>query len=188
MNVISNPSFGFQVSEAGAGYTWAVNSRLHQFTPWSNDPVQDPGFEHYLLQDLNTERPLALSPSTESDSQQAFRVRHGQGYTVFECLHGELKVETTFFADRCDAVKIVQVCLHNQGSGKRNLRALAMVEWQMGAARHERRTVQTWKGKDLPAVLAQQRESRAGFGGNSAFWRSPACRVRCNGLAIAASF
>ncbi|MBK6596356.1 MAG: hypothetical protein IPG23_28700 [Burkholderiales bacterium] len=27
-----------QVSEAGSGYTWAVNSRLNQLTAWSNDP------------------------------------------------------------------------------------------------------------------------------------------------------
>jgi cyclic beta-1,2-glucan synthetase len=171
-NVISNPSFGFQVSEAGAGYTWAVNSRLHQLTPWSNDPVQDPAFEHYLLQDLDTRQPLALSPSTENGSPPAYQVRHGQGYTVFECQHGDMKVETTFFADRSDAVKIVHVRLQHQGppgSGKRNLRALAMVEWQIGAARHERRTVHAWKTKELPALFAQQRESRAGFGGSTAF-------------------
>jgi cyclic beta-1,2-glucan synthetase len=61
--VIANASFGFQVSEAGAGYTWAVNSRLHQVTPWSNDPVTDPCFEHYLLQDLDTQTLLPLSAS-----------------------------------------------------------------------------------------------------------------------------
>jgi cyclic beta-1,2-glucan synthetase len=46
-----------------------------------------------------------------------------------------------------------------------------MVEWQMGAARHERRTVHAWRAKDgaLNAVFAQQRESRAGFGGSTAF-------------------
>ena len=169
VNVISNPSFGFQVSEAGAGYTWAVNSRLHQLTPWSNDPVQDPAFEHYLLQDLDSHQPLALTPSTESGSQRSYRVRHGQGYTVFECTHGDIKVETTFFADRSDAVKIVHLRLLNQGDGKRNLRALAMVEWQLGAARHDRRTVHAWKIQDLPVMLAQQRESRAGFSGSTAF-------------------
>ncbi len=172
VNVISNPSFGFQVSEVGAGYTWAVNSGLHQLTPWSNDPVQDPACEHYLLQDVDTKKPLALTPSTESGSAlpyPQYRVRHGQGYTVFECMHGDIKVETTFFADRSDSVKIVHVRLQNLGNGKRNLRALAMVEWQMGAARHERRTVHTWKVPDLPAAFAQQRESRAGFGGSSAF-------------------
>ena len=172
INVISNPTFGFQVSEAGTGYTWAVNSRMHQLTPWSNDPVQDPSFEHYLLQDLDTLQTLALTPSTESGSAlrgQGYRVRHGQGYTVFECRHGALKVETTFFAARTDALKIVQVRLQHQGSVKCRLRALAMVEWQLGATRQERRTVHAWKSSDLPAVLAQQRESRTGFGGSSAF-------------------
>ncbi|SFC25107.1 cyclic beta-1,2-glucan synthetase [Polaromonas sp. OV174] len=169
VNVIANPSLGFQVSEAGAGYTWAINSRLHQLTPWSNDPVQDPAFEHYLLQDLDSQKLLALTPSTESGSQLPYQVRHGQGYTVFACQHGDLQLETTFFADRSDAVKIVQVKLHNQGSEQRHLRALAMVEWQMGAARQERRTVHGWKVPNQPTVFAQQRESRAGFGGSSAF-------------------
>ncbi|RYZ05685.1 MAG: hypothetical protein EOO24_12210, partial [Comamonadaceae bacterium] len=74
VNVIANPGFGFQVSEAGAGYTWAVNSRLHQLTPWSNDPVADPPAEHWLLQDLDS-----------GDVFSACRaggpvvVRHGQG-------------------------------------------------------------------------------------------------------------
>ncbi len=35
-------SFGFLVSESGAGYTWSRNSREHRLTPWRNDPVGDP--------------------------------------------------------------------------------------------------------------------------------------------------
>lgn len=169
VNVIANASFGFQVSEAGAGYTWAGNSRLHQLTPWSNDPVTDPSFEHYLLQDLDTLKLLPLGASV--DDGAPCRVRHGQGYSVFERRHGALNVETRWFADLSDSVKCVQLRLHNQGGETRRLRALAMVEWQMGAARHERRTVHTWRAKDaeLNAVFGQQRESRAGFGGSTAF-------------------
>jgi cyclic beta-1,2-glucan synthetase len=48
------PGFGSQVSEAGGGFTWAVNSRLNQLTAWSNDPVADPPSEWFLLQDLRT--------------------------------------------------------------------------------------------------------------------------------------
>ena len=172
VNVISNPSFGFQISESGAGYTWATNSRLHQVTPWSNDPVQDPCFEHYLLQDADTRTLLPLTPSTETgsaESGQKFSVRHGQGYSVFDTRHGQMQVETTFFADGKDALKIVRVRLHNLASTRRRLRALAMVEWQLGGARHERRTLHAWKGEGMPVVFAQQRESRAGFGGNTAF-------------------
>ncbi|MDM0012613.1 glucoamylase family protein [Variovorax sp. J22P168] len=169
VNVIANAGFGFQVSEAGTGYTWAGNSRLHQLTPWSNDPVQDPAFEHYLLQDLDTRELLPLTPAGRGASAARHRVRHGQGYTVFECLHRNIVIETTFFADRDERIKLVHVKLRNEGLATRRLRAVAMVEWQLGAARGERRTVHTWKPEDLPAVFGQQRESSAGFGGSTGF-------------------
>lgn len=172
INVIANANFGFQVSEWGTGFTWAGNSRMHQVTPWSNDPVQDPAFEHYLLQDLATRNLLPLTPAGQSAAHEGrvrHRVRHGQGYTVFECRQQGLALETTFFADRDDAVKLVHVRVHNEGSGERRLRALGMVEWQLGAARGERRTVHCWKPDDQPAVFGQQRESSAGFGGSTAF-------------------
>ena len=41
INVIANPTFGFQTATEGGGYTWSVNSRENQLTPWSNDPVGD---------------------------------------------------------------------------------------------------------------------------------------------------
>ena len=42
INVIANPTFGFQTATEGSGYTWSANSRENQLTPWSNDPVSDP--------------------------------------------------------------------------------------------------------------------------------------------------
>ena len=49
INVIANPAFGFQVAVEGSGYTWSVNSRENQLTPWSNDPVSDrPGEVLYV--------------------------------------------------------------------------------------------------------------------------------------------
>ncbi|MCY7369760.1 MAG: hypothetical protein LH479_02545, partial [Polaromonas sp.] len=175
VNVIANSAFGFQVSESGSGYTWATNSRLHQVTSWSNDPVSDPSPEHYLLQDLESRKFIALVPGNRQASPVSHRVRHGQGYSSFVSRHGDLAVEATFFADCTDPVKLVQVTLTHHGSGKRRLRALALVEWQLGAARHERRTVQTWKPAGYEAVFAQQREMRAGFGGSTGF-------VAANGL------
>ena len=175
VNVISNASFGFQISEAGSGYTWASNSRMHQLTPWSNDPVQDPASEHYVLQDVQSGKQLPLLPLTlpSADADHAtstvHRVRHGQGYTVFESTHDSLGMQTTFFADRDDAVKLVHVQLRNNGTRTRQLRALAMAEWQLGAAQTERRTLLTSHPADGNAVMAQQRESRAGFGGATAF-------------------
>jgi cyclic beta-1,2-glucan synthetase len=169
VNVIANPVFGFQVSETGSGYTWAGNSRLHQITPWSNDPVRDPAFEHWLLQDLDSGQVFPLTPSLLTAPDSRWSVRHGQGYSVFEGLHGGLQVETTFFADLSEAVKVVQVRVRHQGAGRRRLRAVAMVEWQVGDARGARRTLHTWKGPEQAAVFAQQRESQGGFGGSTVF-------------------
>jgi cyclic beta-1,2-glucan synthetase len=109
VNVIANPAFGFQVSETGSGLTWAGNSRLHQLTPWSNDPVRDPPFEHWLLQDLDSGQVFPLVPSLPVAGRSRWRVRHGQGYSVFEGRQDGLQIETTFFADLNEAVKVVQV-------------------------------------------------------------------------------
>ena len=169
VNVIASPDFGFQVSETGSGMTWAVNSRMHQLTPWSNDPVRDPAFEHWLLQDIDSGQVLPLVPSVLATASSRWRVRHGQGYTVFQGLQSRLQVETTFFAARADAVKVVQVKIRLDNAARRRLRAVAMVEWQMGDARGRRRTLQTWKSPDQAALFAQQQESRDGYGDSTVF-------------------
>ena len=179
VNVIANASFGFQVSETGSSYTWAINSRQHQITPWSNDAVEDPGHEHYLLQDIETGQFLPLTPGNQRSTALAgakarqaalmHRVRHGQGYSVFECAHELLDSKTTFFADCDAAVKLVHVQLRNNGNRPRALRALALAEWRMGASDADRRTMLTWNPLNSSAVMAQQRQSRAGFGGSTAF-------------------
>ena len=169
VNIIANPGFGFQVSETGSGMTWAANSNLHQITPFSNDPVRDPAFEHWLLQDLDTGQLLPLTPSMLALADSRWQVRHGQGYTVFEGRQGGLLTETTFFADTTEAVKVVQLRVQLDGNERRRLRAVAMVEWQMGDARGRKRTLQTWKESGHPAVFARQTEIRDGFGDTTAF-------------------
>ncbi|NDP63959.1 glucoamylase family protein [Polaromonas sp.] len=169
VNVIANPEFGFQVSETGSGMSWAGNSRMHQLTPWSNDPVSDPAFEHWLLQDIDSGQVFPLAPSRLAASDSRWRVRHGQGYSVFHGVQDGLQVETTFFADMQAAAKIVQVKVRLDGGARRRLRAVAMVEWQMGDARGRRRTLETWKAPAQAAVMARQQETRDGYGGSTVF-------------------
>ena len=84
INVIANPDFGFLVSESGAGYTWALNSRENQLTPWSNDPVGDPAGRGDLHPGRGHRRawgPTALPIREDAGPTSA---RHGQGYSRFE--------------------------------------------------------------------------------------------------------
>ena len=39
------------MTEAGIGFTWAVNSGENRLTPWSNDPVSDPSAEAIFVRD-----------------------------------------------------------------------------------------------------------------------------------------
>ena len=54
INVVANPAFGFQVAAEGSGFTWSLNSRENQLTPWSNDPVTDRPGEAIYLRDEDT--------------------------------------------------------------------------------------------------------------------------------------
>jgi cyclic beta-1,2-glucan synthetase len=54
INVVANPAFGFQTGTEGGGYTWSVNSRENQITPWANDPVSDRPGEAFYLRDDDT--------------------------------------------------------------------------------------------------------------------------------------
>ena len=84
VNVVANSAFGFQVSESGAGYTWSVNSRENQLTPWSNDPVGDPPGETIYIRDEETGELWGPTLLPIREDASTYVARHGQGYTCFE--------------------------------------------------------------------------------------------------------
>ena len=78
----------FQVGADGGGYTWSVNSRENQLTPWSNDPVGDPpgrgvlSARHRGSGDLWS-ADAANSPIRHEDAT-IYLARHGRGYSRFD--------------------------------------------------------------------------------------------------------
>ena len=172
INVLANPDFGAHVSEAGGGYTWALNSRLNQLTAWSNDPVSDPPSEWFLLQDTRSRAVWPLTPSMGVDPALTYRVVHGQGFTRIEHRRGELEVTATWCVDAQTSVKQVQIALVNHGAKTLGLRLIGIAEWMMGANRSDRASVRTAMARQggLVTLLATQRERSAGFGDGTAFF------------------
>ena len=84
INVIANPGFGFQVATEGGGYTWSVNSRENQLTPWSNDPVTDRPGEAFYLRDDDTGDVWSPTALPIRDEAATYVARHGRGYSRFE--------------------------------------------------------------------------------------------------------
>ncbi|MBC7957932.1 MAG: carbohydrate-binding protein, partial [Cytophagales bacterium] len=175
INVLSNPRFGAQISEAGGGYTWAVNSRLNQLTAWSNDPVADPPSEWFLLQDRKTLEVWSVAPSAWGDDRVSYRISHGQGYSVIRHQRGDVEVTASWCVDAQTSVKQVRLHLVNRGHRTLQLRVVGIAEWMMGANRADRGTVHTalyrqrLPEQKLTALLATQLDRSAGYGDGTAF-------------------
>ncbi|MEO8082117.1 MAG: glucoamylase family protein, partial [Caldimonas sp.] len=193
VNVLANPDFGTQLTESGGGYSWALNSRLNQLTPWSNDPVADAPGEWFLLQDLRTMACWSVTPSSAGDSELTYRVAHGQGYSTIGHRRDSLEVNVSWCVDRVLSVKQVHLRLVNRGPRTMQLRAVGVVEWVMGAQRGDRATTctamthvqsATNDGRGSPVdtgadvetkttstgLFCTQRDRSAGFGDGTAFF------------------
>ena len=83
INVIANPDFGFQVGTEGGGYTWSVNSRENQLSPWSKDPVTDRPGEAFYLRDDDSGDVWSATAFPIRDEAATYVVRHGRGYCRF---------------------------------------------------------------------------------------------------------
>jgi cyclic beta-1,2-glucan synthetase len=175
INVLANPGFGTQVSEAGGGCTWAVNSRLHQLTAWSNDPVADPPSEWLLLQDRRSLATWSATPSAWAAPGVDYAVSHNAGTTTISHTQGDLQIELQWCVDLEAPVKQLRLRLHNSGRRTLELRAVAVAEWLMGQSRSDRHTLhsavhrQPLPGAELTALLCTQCEATGGFG-NSTAW------------------
>ncbi|HEX3601156.1 MAG TPA: hypothetical protein VHU84_13485, partial [Lacipirellulaceae bacterium] len=135
-NVIANEHAGFLVTESGASYTWAGNSRTNRLTAWHNDPVCDPYAEAFWLRD--DEASVYWSPTPGPTPAAAeYRVRHGFGYTTFEHTSHELSQELTMFMVPDEPVKIVRLRVMNRGNRARRLSLFSFAHWGLGGLASE---------------------------------------------------
>jgi len=135
INVIANARLGFQVSESGAGYTWAANSRENQLTPWSNDPVSDPPGETIYVRDEDTGRLWGPTLLPIREDAWPYYCRHGQGYSRFTHRSHGIELELSQYVPTEDPVKISRLRIANRSGRPRRLSVTAYVEWVLGPSR-----------------------------------------------------
>ena len=135
INVVANPGFGFQVATEGGGYTWSVNSRENQLTPWSNDPVTDRPGEAFYLRDDDTGELWSPTALPIRDEAATYVARHGRGYSRFEhAAHGIAPICCSSCRSH-DPIKISRLTLRNTSDRTRRLSVTAYVEWVLGPSR-----------------------------------------------------
>ena len=169
INVIANPKFGFQVAVEGSGYTWSLNSKENQLTPWSNDPVCDRPGEAIYLRDEETGAVWSPTASPVRLPAAIYRARHGQGYSRFEHASHEIAADLVQFVPFDDSVKISRLRLTNHSDRTRRLSVTAYAEWVLGSARMPGGAFITTSIDADSRVLIARNSWNTGFGCRVAF-------------------
>lgn len=134
INVIANKDFGFTVSESGAGYSWAYNSRENKITPWSNDPVSDTCSEVIYIKDEVSGK-LTTPVSLGRKDRGLYKARHGFGYTKFFHSDDGIDQELKVFLPMDKSVKVSHVTLTNTTKDERYFTMYYYLEWVLGVGR-----------------------------------------------------
>jgi cyclic beta-1,2-glucan synthetase len=135
INVVANPTFGFQVAAEGGGSTWSVNSREHQLTPWSNDPVSNQPGEAFYLRDDDTGELWSPTALPIRDETATYVTRHGHGYCRFEHASHGISSSLLQYVPIDGPVKISRLELRNASNRTRHVSVTAYAEWVLGPSR-----------------------------------------------------
>jgi cyclic beta-1,2-glucan synthetase len=135
INVVANPAFGFQVSSEGSSYTWSMDSRENQITPWSNDPVGDKPGEAIFIRDEQSG--VLWSPTALPIREQTgtYVAQHGQGYSRFAHSSHGITTELLQFVPLEDSIKISVLKIKNLSKRSRRLSVTAYTEWVLASTR-----------------------------------------------------
>jgi len=145
INVFAHEHFGAITSEAGQGFSWFGNSQSNRLTTWQNDPVSDTTSEAIYLRDEETGAVWTPTPLPIRGTD-AYRARHGQGYSSFEHSSHGLEHELTMFvplglnanfALSTPPVKVSRLKIRNRSGRRRRLTLTFYAELVLGTTREE---------------------------------------------------
>lgn len=101
---LANKVFGTLVSDSSLGFSYFLNSRLDQITPWSND----------YMADAVGERLIARVGDEYRDLIRGAFVRFGSGYAEYRSVHGAVEATARVSVHGKLPAKTVRVSLRNR--------------------------------------------------------------------------
>src|SRR5436189_1132295 len=136
INIMANPKFGAFVSESGGEFVWGRNSQNDRLTPWFNDPISDASGTAIYIRDDDIG--VVWSPTPQPIREKdAYRARHGQGYTTFEHNSHAIEQRLLTFVPVDDSgglpVRLQRLRLRNNSSRRRKLTVTSYATLVLGS-------------------------------------------------------
>jgi cyclic beta-1,2-glucan synthetase len=168
INVIANPSFGFQASVEGGGYSWAESSRENQLTQWSNDPIRDPAGEAIYIRDV-VSGALFTPTAQPIRDRGTYVARHGFGYSRFEHQIDGVALDLLQYVPLADPIKISRLTIRNLSAVPRRLSITAYAEWVLGTSRGDSAPFMTTEVDTATGAMLVRNPWSVAFPGRVAF-------------------
>ncbi len=155
INVIANnPNFGFQISEAGQGFTWAINSRQNRLTKWTNDALSEEMSEFLIIENLETTDLWSPTPLPMSDGLN-YLIDFTPGIVTFKHDSSGIIQTLKMLAPLNDHLKIIELNLKNKNDKTQALKISYFIDWQVSAPDDYFRPIELYWDDSLKILTAK---------------------------------
>jgi len=162
VNVISNGTYSLVISQIGGGFSWIEHANLNRLTRWHQDLIRDRWGKYIYIRDNRTGFVWSPTVAPVMKKPDAYRCRHGIGYSIFSTEYYAVKTDLRVFVPFDQEVEIWNLTIQNNDSVPRELSVFTYLEWCLGAAPDSHREfhkvfIETEFRADLDAILARKR-------------------------------
>lgn len=143
INYLGNEEFFGLISNTGGGYAFYRDARLRRLTRYryNNIPLDSNG-RYFYLRDAESGEFWSPSWQPVRRSLDAYRCRHGLGYTVIESSFGGIEVELTFLVPPGESAEVHRVRVRNRSGRQRRLQLITFLEFCLWDAAEDDRNFQ----------------------------------------------
>lgn len=128
INYLGSQEYFSLISNTAGGYSFFKDARLRRITRYryNNVPIDMGGRYFYINDGGKLWSPGWAPVKTELD---AYKCRHGMGYTIISGKKDDLSAEVTYFVPLNFNGEVHKVVLKNEGSTKKNFKLFSFIEW-----------------------------------------------------------
>ena len=178
INYLGSENFFTLLSNTAGGYSFYRDARLRRLTRYryNNSPLDNEGFRIYIKEGETVWNPGWQPTQTELD---AYRCRHGLGYTVIEGAKNGVTARQELFVPQGDNCLLTRLSLRNDSAAEKALQVFPYVEFCLWDAMDDssnfQRNYSTGEVEVVGSAIYHKTEYRERRDHYAVFWANRPC-------------